>query len=238
MPDDQRRPASRRGPDSTTRRFKSGLRTIVRWACALLVLALGLAALGFAGVFTLLALADGNFHLLVVAAPVAGLACAFGYGAWWVFRTPFWDEPAAASEHARKPAASEHSARSAQPDTGRFVLVRWLRRLIPWVGNLLFSWYMLPVLLGIVSGLIPSLFGVVLTFKGLVSLLGGNVQGGQQALQNGLTALLIGLQPLGVGWGLYYVLKPEPQPEPPPAPSSTQRGAPGAEEDDAAPSDL
>jgi hypothetical protein len=219
------------------------LRVIVRWACALLVLALGLAALGFAGVFTLLALADGNFHLLVVAAPAAGLAWAFGYGAWWVFRTPFWDEPAAASEHARKPAASEHarkpaasehSARSAQPDTGRFVLVRWLRRLIPWVGNLLFSWYMLPVLLGIVSGLIPSLFGVILTFKGLVSLLGGNVQGSQQALQDGLTALLIGLPPLGVAWGLHYVLKPEP----PPAPSSTQRGAPGAEEDDAAPSDL
>jgi hypothetical protein len=170
MPDAQRRP----GPDSTIRRFKSGLRVIVRWASGLLVLALGLAALGFAGVFTLIALADGNFHLLVVAAPAAGLACAFGYGAWWVFRTPFWDEPAAASEHARKPAASEHarkpaasehSARSAQPDTGRFVLVRWLRRLIPWVGNLLFSWYMLPVLLGIVSGLIPSLFGVILTFR-------------------------------------------------------------------------
>jgi hypothetical protein len=97
---------------------------------------------------------------------------------------------------------------------------------------------MLPVLLGIVSGLIPSLFGVILTFKGLVSLLGGNVQGSQQALQDGLTALLIGLPPLGVAWGLHYVLKPEPQPEPPPAPSSTQRGAPGAEEDDAAPSDL
>lgn len=70
-------------------------------------------------------------------------------------------------------------------------------------------------------------------------MLGGNVQGSQQALQDGLTALLIGLPMLGVvGWGVHYVLKPEPQPEPPPAPSSTQRGAPGAEEDDAAPSDL